>query len=53
MPVVQRFADKDFEDGAKAVAEAWILTVEGRVNTVMTALRVKSDDFSGTQESII
>lgn len=53
MPVIIRFADKDYSDGAKAVAEAWILTIESRINAEVTALRAKSDDFSGTEESII
>lgn len=52
-PVVQRFADKDYEGKAKVVAEAWITAIDKRVNTVMTELRLKNDDFTGTQESII
>jgi DMSO/TMAO reductase YedYZ molybdopterin-dependent catalytic subunit len=53
MPVVMRFADKDYSNNAKAVAEAWVLTVEGRINTEMTTIRAKTDDFSGPEEFII
>jgi hypothetical protein len=53
MPVTMRFADSQYSNNAKAVAEAWLITVEGRINTAMTALRGKMDDFSGTQESVI
>lgn len=52
-PVIIRFADKDYSDNAKAIAEAWIATIEDRINTVMTDLRAKTDDFSGSQESIV
>lgn len=53
MPLIQRFADKDYAGGAQAVAEAWVLAIQERVNTVVTALRAKSDDFSGTEEFVI
>lgn len=53
MPVTMRFADSAYAGGAKPIAEAWIRTIETRINTVLTALRGKTDDFSGSQESII
>lgn len=53
MPVIMRFADSAYANNAKAVAEAWITTIEARINTVITALRTKNDDFTGTQETVI
>lgn len=53
MPVVVRFADAQYNNNAKAIAEAWVLTVEKRINAKMVELRMKNDDFTGTQESII
>lgn len=53
MPVTVRFADKDYANNAKAIAEAWVLTIEGQINTAMTTLRGKNDDFTNVQESII
>jgi hypothetical protein len=53
MPVIIRFADKDYVNGAKAIAEAWITIIEDRINAEMIVLRAKNDDFSGTEESIV
>jgi hypothetical protein len=53
MPVTIRFADAQYNGNAKTVAEAWIRAIEARTNTVMTAIRMKSDDFSGPEEFII
>ena len=52
-PVVQRFADTQYEGKAKDVANAWIRHIEKQANAEMTALRAKLDDFSGQEEFIV
>lgn len=53
MPIVSRFGDAQFSSKGKVIAEAWIRMIEKRINQAMTDIRLKLDDFSGTQESII
>lgn len=45
-PVFMRFQDQE-------IAEAWIRTVELRMVTAMNELRMKLDDFTGTEEFVI
>ncbi|MDK2600528.1 hypothetical protein QO179_23830 [Bacillus stercoris] len=52
-PVTVKFSDLQYNNNAKNVANAWIFTVEQRISEAMNELRLKTDDFTGTEDFLI
>ncbi|MGG4105133.1 hypothetical protein AAXB25_14550 [Paenibacillus lautus] len=49
-PVVRVFTKAQYGDKAEAVANAFADTVSGRIQTAITALKAKTDSFTGSTE---
>lgn len=52
-PFKQTFTKQQYNDNAKKVAELWAQNAHDKITLAMGDLRMKIDDFSGTEDIII
>lgn len=52
-PVSMKFSDATYKEDTKKIANAWVHTVQKRMEVVMESLRLKEDDFTGEEEVTI